>query len=259
MDKAERLTGPCLNLSSPRIRPMPKKTLATKVNERVLVVPRSKIFAHGTWHGINSENPSKYLRLILANHKFLPRGKVENDPSWQQIIPYLVLDSGGKIFLMKRKGNHTESRLSGMYSIGVGGHINREDVKGVGKLSSTAQVFSLAKREFEEEVEYKGTYQTKFVGLLNDDSNEVGMVHLGLIVHLSGDSKDAKVKDEHKSGKFVSFAELDKYKNRMETWSRIVYDFLEKERKPMAKKAETDGKPEVAGILPDWVIADYIH
>jgi len=222
-------------------------------------VPRSKIFAGETWHGINSQNPSKYLRLILANHKFLPRGKVESDPAWQQIIPYLVLNFAGKIFLMKRKGNHTESRLSGMYSIGVGGHINREDTKGLGKLSQAAQVFSLAKREFGEEIEYKGRYQTKFLGLLNDDSNEVGMVHLGLIVHLSGDSKDAEVKDEHKSGKFVSFAELDKYKNRMETWSRIVYDFLEKERKPMAKKAETDGKPEVAGILPDWVIADYIQ
>src|SRR3990172_11619570 len=148
MDKTERLAGPCLNLSSPKIRSMPKKTLAKKANERVLVVPRSKIFANGTWHGIRSQNPSKYLRLILANHKFLPRGKVENDPSWQQIIPYLILEVGGKIFLMKRKGNHTESRLSSMYSIGVGGHVNRKDIRGLGKLSSAAQVFSLAKREF---------------------------------------------------------------------------------------------------------------
>ena len=238
---------------------MPKKTLAKKVNEKVLVVERSKIFAGQTWHGINSENTIKYLKLILANYTFLPRGKVENDPSWQQIIPYLVLDVGGKIFMMRRKGNHTESRLSSMYSIGVGGHINKGDLKGLGKFSQAAQVFSLAKREFEEEVDYKGTYQTKFLGLLNDDSNEVGMVHLGLIVHLSGDSKDAKVKDEHKSGEFVSFSDLAKYKNKMETWSRIVYDFLEKEKRPVAKRAETDKKQEVAGILPDWVIADYIQ
>jgi len=238
---------------------MPKKTLVKKANERVLVVPRAKIFTGQTWHGIKSENGAKYLKLILTNHKFLARGKVENDPSWQQIIPYLVLDWGGRIFLMKRKGNHTESRLSSMYSIGVGGHVNRKDIRGLGKLSSAAQVFALAKREFEEEVEYKGTYQTKFLGLLNDDSNEVGMVHLGLIVHLLGDTKDAKVKDEHKSGEFVSFSDLAKYKNKMETWSRIVYDFLEKEKRPMAKKAETDKKPEVAGILPDWVIADYIQ
>ena len=163
-------------------------------------MPRSKIFAHGTWHGINSENTIKYLKLILANYTFLPRGKVENDPSWQQIIPYLILEVGGKIFLMRRKGDHTETRLSSMYSIGVGGHVNRKDIRELGKLSSAAQVFSLAKREFEEEVDYKGTYQTKFLGLLNDDSNEVGMVHLGLVVHLSGDTKDAKVKDEHKSG-----------------------------------------------------------
>ena len=222
-------------------------------------MPRSKIFAHGTWHGIRSESCAKYLKLILANHKFLPRGKVENDPSWQQIIPYLILEVGGKIFLMKRKGDHTESRLSSMYSIGVGGHINKRDIKGLGRLSSTAQVFVLAKREFEEEVDYKGAYQTKFLGLLNDDSNEVGMVHFGLIVHLSGGTKDAKVKDEHKSGEFVSFSDLAKYKSKMETWSRIVYDFLEKEKRSMAKKEETDKKPEVAGILPDWVIADYIQ
>src|SRR3989344_1791189 len=142
---------------------MPKKTLAKKANERVLVVPRSKIFAGGTWYGIRSENPSKYLRLILANHKFLPRGKVETDPSWQQIIPYLVLDVGGKIFLMRRKGDHTESRLSGMYSIGIGGHINREDTEGSGKLSQAAQVLFLAKREFDEEIKYKGEYQTRFL------------------------------------------------------------------------------------------------
>src|SRR3990167_4967077 len=106
MDKAERLTGPCLNLSSPKIRPMPKKTLAKKANERVLVVPRSKIFAHGTWHGIRSESCAKYLKLILANHKFLPRGKVENDPSWQQIIPYLILEVGGKIFNEAERGSY---------------------------------------------------------------------------------------------------------------------------------------------------------
>src|SRR3989344_1241415 len=137
LDKAKRFTGLCLNLFLPRILPMSKKTLVEKANEKVLVVPRSKIFAGETWHGIRSENPAKYLKLILANYTFLPRGEVENDHSWQQIIPYLVLGWGGKIFLMKRKGDHTESRLSGMYSIGVGGHVNKEDVRGLGRLSST--------------------------------------------------------------------------------------------------------------------------
>ena len=240
---------------------MPKKTLAKKANEKVLVVPRSKIFVGETWHGIRSENPANYLKLIMSNYKFLPRGKVENDPAWQQIIPYLVLDVSGKIFLMRRKEDHTESRLSGMYSIGVGGHINVEDIRGLGKLSSAAQVLSLAKREFGEEIEYKGRYQTKFLGLLNDDSNEVGMVHLGLIVQLLGDSKEAKVKDEHKSGKFVSFPEIAKYRNKMETWSKIVYDFLAGERTMAQKKrVPVENKQnDISGILPDWMIADYIQ
>src|SRR3989344_7425332 len=101
---------------------MVRKSKSSKNSERVMVVLRSEVFSSGTWHGLKTDNLSKLLKIISANHKFLPRDQVEEDPRWQQIIPYLVFETGGKVFVMKRRGDHTDKRLASMYSLGVGGH-----------------------------------------------------------------------------------------------------------------------------------------
>src|SRR3989344_29254 len=158
---------------------------------------------------------------------------------------------------MRRKSSHTDRRLSNLYSIGIGGHIDKEDIiKSTKSMKSTRGtkgnelIFNWAKREFEEEIKYDGQYIANFLGLLNDDSNDVGRVHIGLVVKLTGDSPKITVRDEHKSGKLVGLEEAGRYYKGMETWSQIVYDFM------VAKMKKTG---DVTGILPDWLIGECIE
>ncbi len=196
---------------------MATKLTPEKAREKVMVVSRDDLFKNGIWHGLKTQGIEKYTRLIFTSHKFLRRGDVEDDPKWQQIIPYIVFEDQGKIFLMHRKETHTDKRLANNFSIGIGGHINVSDIRG-------ANIISWAQREFAEEVIYNGKFKAKFLGVLNDDSNEVGLVHVGLVIKVIGDGTPISVRDEHKSGVMVSRDELMKKYKQMETWSQIIVD-----------------------------------
>lgn len=246
---------------------MPKKVLSSKHGERVLVVKRSDVFADGIWYGLKVDGLAKILKTVSTNYKFLPRAQVEEDAHWKQIVPYLTFTHQKKIFLMKRKKDHTDRRLASLYSIGVGGHINEKDIKSTVSMKGAKSkeghlIMKWAKREFEEEVDYQGKYKLEFLGFINDDSNDVGLVHLGIIIRLIGDSDQIAVRDEHKSGSLVKLVEVGKYSKQMETWSRIVYDYLNKEKVQMSGKSKK-GKMRrinnnISGILPDWLIEKYI-
>ncbi len=232
--------------------------LSVKEKERVMVVARSDLFRYGIWHGLKTEGIQKYIRLINSAHKFLPRNVVEDDPRWQQIIPYLIFTNKGQLFLMRRKATHSDRRLASLYSIGIGGHINRRDT-GIKSIKSSKGIkgnqilINWAKREFEEEVDYDGKYKTKFLGLINDDSNDVGMVHVGLVIQLLGKSNNISVRDEHKLGRLINAGDGARYYKGMETWSQIVYDFL-------MKRGKVNARNEIkSGVLPDWMIEDYIE
>lgn len=211
-----------------------------------MVVAREDLFREDIWNGIKVENLQRYLKLISTKHKFLPRGEVEQDPTWKQIIPYLVFQNNGRVFLMRRKADHSDLRLANLYSLGIGGHINKRDLNGRGG------IMSWAKREFEEEIEYAGRYTTEFLGLLNHDANDVGLVHAGLVIKVSGDSEQIAVKDEHKSGELVSLEDAGRVYKQMETWSQIIYDHLR-------NGGKTKGSSDFSGILPDWIIEKYIR
>lgn len=246
---------------------MSKKAISKKSNsairgkhaEKVMVVSREDLFHDGIWNGLRVDNISKYLNIINNKHKFLPRGEVESDPRWKQIIPYLVFENGSRIFLMRRKADHTDLRLANNYSLGIGGHVNRKDLNEGGFVT-------WAKREFEEEVDYKGKYKTEFLGILNHDANDVGMVHAGLVMKVSGDSDVIAVRDEHKSGELVDLADVGRYYKQMETWSQVVYDFLIAARlhprggvAPAAHPGGGVAADNFSGILPDWIIEKYIR
>ena len=230
------------------------KSQVKKDSEKVMVVLRDDLFGNGVWHGIKTNNLQKYLKIISSKRRFLSRSLVEDDPRWQQIIPYLIFENKGKIFLMRRKQDHTDRRLADLYSVGIGGHINKSDLTGTtgskSTKSITGQINLWAKREFEEEIDYDGNYETEFLGLLNDDSNDVGRVHLGLVIKILGNSEKIKIRDEHKSGKLIGVGEAGRYYKGMETWSQIVYDFM------VAKMKKTG---DVTGILPDWLIGECIE
>lgn len=236
------------------------KTGGKKSEERVMVVRREDIFRWGIWNGVRTENLKKYINLISTKHKFLPRGQVETDPAWQQIIPYLVFENSGRIFVTRRKTNHTDLRLANLYSIGVGGHLNKRDVNG-------RDINVWARREFEEEVWYEGKFKTNFLGLINHDANDVGLVHIGLLIQVIGETDKIEIRDEHKSGELTLLKDVGKYYSRMETWSQIVYDYLSNRMKKRLSKnfqgstfrlRSRNHLENFSGILPDWLIEQYI-
>ncbi len=190
-------------------------------DEQILVVRTARLFPFGSWHGIHATDFDAYIKLISDAREFMPRAQMEQDPNYKQIIPYLVFAYGDRYFLMQRTSKSTEQRLQNKYSLGIGGHMREEDMTG-------SSIFDWAKREFHEEVSYEGNFEIEPIGLLNDDSNAVGQVHLGLVLLLKGDSSDIKVKSELKSGVLLSLEELKDFRPHMENWSQFVFDMLVK-------------------------------
>ena len=188
-------------------------------NEQILVVKRSYLFPDGTWNGLENVDMQEYLHIIKMHQEFQPRIAMEDDPRYKQIIPYLVFTHNDNYFLMQRKAQSSEQRLKSKFTVGIGGHIRKEDM-------SEGSIFDWAKREFHEEVNYSGSFSIQPLGILNDESNAVGQVHTGFVFLLKGDSPNISVKSELKSGILASFAECLAHKKSMETWSQIVLEHL---------------------------------
>jgi len=192
-----------------------------KDDEQILVVPSEIIFAREKWQGLKTDRLDYYIELIKNSCQFKRRGDVENDPSYQQIIPYILFSFGDKFFAYKYIKNAGETRLiNNDYQLGVGGHINKEDINGDEDILETGMM-----REWEEEVNFKGKFlQKKLVGILNDESRDVEKVHLGLVYHFVGDSHEINVKETDKmEGKLMTIKELaDSVSHSI--WMSIVYN-----------------------------------
>lgn len=196
------------------------QTQSSILVESILVVKRSLLFSHNAWHGMNTTNLDQFINLITEHKKFLPRPEMEQNPTYKQIIPYLVFCHNEKYFLMQRKTTASEQRLQGKLSLGIGGHMRQEDM-------TSNSLFDWAKREFDEEVNYNGSCTITPLGMVNDDTDDVGKVHLGLVLLLTGDSDKISVKSELKSGTLVPLNECIKQYDRLESWSQIVVDHLQ--------------------------------
>ncbi len=199
-----------------------KAPITSKQDELILVVKRKDLFAHqAPWAGLKEVNFETYLHTIQEKREFLPRGIMETDSSYKQIIPYLVFEHENSYFLMQRQGDATEKRLQNKYSLGIGGHIRQEDM-------TSDSIVDWAKREFHEEVSYDGEVDVKPLGILNDDSNGVGQVHIGFVFLLTGKHNDISVKSELKNGQLLTLDSCKQYFTNMESWSQIVFEFLNK-------------------------------
>ena len=194
----------------------------SKDDEQILVVKSDILFEKGIWQGLKTDNLDYYVDLIKKNCEFKRRGDVENDNSFQQIIPYMLLSFENKFFAYKYLAAAGEQRLvNNDYQLGVGGHINKEDV-GEGKdILETGMM-----REWEEEVDFKGNLiNKKLVGIINDDSRPVEQVHIGLVYHFVGDSPEIFVKETDKmEGKFIDLKNLSGDKISHSVWMQIVYN-----------------------------------
>jgi predicted NUDIX family phosphoesterase len=151
--------------------------------EFVFVSPREALFPAcypQGFHRFDSSREARDMLARLAAHGFfVERERAEKTPSWKQVIPYCVVVSDGHVLLMKRRAKSGEARLVDKLSIGVGGHINPVDrADGV---DGSDIVLAAARREIEEELEVRGEFELRLCGYLNDDSNPVGAVHVGLV------------------------------------------------------------------------------
>lgn len=190
--------------------------------ENILVVRRSLFDDLGAFQGFLDDS-DRYLHAFFkpGNAFFVPRPDAEQDPSLKQLIPYCVFTHGGRILRYTRGGSGGEKRLSAKMSIGIGGHVNDTDAAG-GDFGAIGYATSV-RREIDEELRLTGSYSDRIVGLINDDSNDVGRVHLG-VVHLVELESAAVTPGEAAIADltFVTLETVITEQDRLETWSQIV-------------------------------------
>lgn len=194
--------------------------------EHVLVIPRSLFDSLGSFQGFQPE-AERYLSAILANgaNFFMERPAAEADPTHKQLIPYSIFRFEGRYLSYTRGGSSGEKRLVAKRSIGIGGHINPvdQDQDQMGEV----MYFNSIEREITEELQLGGAHTQRVIGLINDDSSEVGSVHLG-VVHIfelgSGDVRSNE--DAIQDLQFVTLDELLAQKDSLESWSQICVNHL---------------------------------
>lgn len=192
-------------------------------DERVLCLPTAHFHAVGYFHGFRPADDAYRTALLRPDlYTFRPRSEVETDPSFKQLIPYVVLACGGSVFHYRRGGSGTEARLRALRSVGIGGHISEADAAGGDDPYRTGMG-----RELSEEVDVRSGYTERWLGFINDDRTPVGSVHLG-VVHLLELSEPlaASREDALADAGFAPLDELRAARDQFETWSHFVFDAL---------------------------------
>ena len=186
--------------------------------ESVLVVPRAAVPDAAGWYGLKTEGMAGFLAGLAEHARFAPRPAMEADPSFKQLIPYLVLRDGERYFLMRRTKAGADARLHDRWSIGVGGHLNPGDLDLLGGL----------RREWREELDADFEPAFRAVAMLNDDTTEVGAVHLGVVYLADAAGRPVGVRETHKlEGAFAAPDAVAAVRDGLETWSRLVFEALE--------------------------------
>lgn len=199
-------------------------------DEMILVVRRTLLDSLGAFQGLCFD-VDRYLPALLdrANNFFTPRAPAETNPELKQIIPYVLLVHGDRVLHYVRGKKAGEQRLVAKGSIGIGGHMNNEDedlfTQGVDRAAYNAGV----QREISEELKLGAKYTNRAVALLNDDSNEVGRVHLGVVHVFQLDSEDVQKGEAMITDlQFLDRAQLAARRDAMESWSQICFDQLDR-------------------------------
>jgi predicted NUDIX family phosphoesterase len=192
--------------------------------EKVLCFERKLFEELGVFQGL-SHDTEKYLPVVTAASHilYLNRSAAELDKRYKQLIPYVLVLCGDKILRYRRGKGGQETRLHGLFSVGVGGHISEEDH---GLFSSRAGYQEGMRRELQEEVAIEDIKDV-VVAVINDDSTEVGYVHFG-VVHI------VRVGNEDVAGKrsgivapeFIPIADAMKDLSAYESWSRFCLENL---------------------------------
>ena len=200
-------------------------------DENVLVVRRSLFEELGNFHGLNFA-PEKYLRALLSrgNNFFLPRAQAETDPSYKQIIPYAVIAHGDTVLHYVRGKKAGEQRLVAKGSIGIGGHMSEEKDELLWNFEIDEAAYRAGvEREVNEEIRIDSPFEDRIVALLNDDTTEVGQVHLGIVhVFRLAEPKVEKREAMITNVAFLTKQELLARRDNLETWSQLCVDSLDR-------------------------------
>jgi predicted NUDIX family phosphoesterase len=193
------------------------------VTERVLVLPRSAVPGGCSFTGVRPAGAGDLAELraaVARDGTYLERPQAEEDPTFKQLIPYVVVRDAARVFLMRRTDAGGDPRLHGKASIGVGGHLNPVD-------HGEDPLMSGLGREWREELEADWRPDFRLVGLLNDDSNPVGAVHLGVVFTVEAEGRPVAVRERDKlTAELVAPEALSAVWDRLETWSQLVADAL---------------------------------
>jgi predicted NUDIX family phosphoesterase len=190
------------------------------VTERVLVLPRADVPGGCDFHGIRPTALPDLQAAVRQSGRYVDRPVAEEDPSLKQLIPYVVVRDGKGIFLMQRTDAGGDARLHRKASIGVGGHLNPVD-------HGEDALMAGLRREWTEELDADWDPEFELVGLLNDETNPVGAVHLGVVFTVDAAGRAVAVREHDKLvGAFADADELAAAWDRLETWSRLVADAL---------------------------------
>lgn len=204
--------------------------------EFVYVVPREKLFPEYYPQGLlafGDDLVQAEFEGAIARHGFFcERDYAERTPSLKQVIPYCVTICDGKVLVLKRLEQGGERRLHGKLSIGVGGHINPEDV-GAGSAPSVGHSANVleegSRRELTEELRIEGTVDVRRYGVINDDSNAVGAVHVGVVQVVAVEGTVAVRELDQLEGQWIAPRDLQRMAERepnFETWSQHIIEQL---------------------------------
>ena len=201
--------------------------------ERVLCFPRKLLEEIGVFQGL-SMDVDKYLPVVTSSKQlmYLNRSAAEENKSYKQLIPYVLVICNGKVLRYRRGKGGQETRLHGLYSVGIGGHISDQD----SSLFSNTGYYDGMRREILEEVAVDEVNEST-VAVINDDSTEVGQVHFG-VVHVMYVANENVI--GHRSGivspEFIPIGEAVQDPSGYESWSRLCLENLEL----LLKKATSD-------------------
>ncbi len=210
------------------------------MQEQVLVVERKVLEQVGMFQGLTFD-VQRYLDKIFVPGvlSFMTRSQAEADPAYKQLIPYVIMSHDGRYLTYVRGKRAGEARLVNLRSIGIGGHINPGDDMPLFNDSFYETYLTAVEREVAEEVSVEANHTDSIVALLNDDSNEVGSVHLGLVhLWLLDAPKVNKREQMITQMAFMTAAEMHDLRDTMETWSQLCLDNLGQ----IANKTEDDNK-----------------
>lgn len=191
----------------------------------IMVIKRNTLFKQGYFEGFKYRDDTDYFSNILDNFEYMEREEAENNPEYKQPIGYCAIVNPGfkRIFAYQRSQDgfeYSEKRLMGKWSWGLGGHIEEKDSKN----SHPIQASLL--RELNEEVWLNINKRPKLLGYINDDNDDVGRVHFGILYALDTSADFVKPKDsEIKKGKLATLKELEEICSSprfiVEDWSKI--------------------------------------